>query len=133
MNKKAQIMTSVSLKTYLIIILIFTLAIFLFIKLASYSPEKECPEGIIPDRFILTEYSEGRLLNRDRNINWADGTASYSFGCYSGEQEGENINYKYCKSISYHKEKINENIKFGEEIWLRRDLISETHDKNRLR
>ena len=60
---------------------------------------------------------------------WLDGTNMDVVNCAKGNAEGENINYFYCKWISYYKKPVNTDGTIGNEIRLRIDLVVNQNDK----
>ena len=134
-NKKGNIITIVSFKTYLIIIgIVICLFLFLFASNSSKITEKDCPKGIIPDRLDLKYGGNGGLFNEAcwSGLEWADGTKLCFFSCYPGKEGGENINLQYCKNVNYWNKPINADGTVSTEVYLKVNLIIDPNNKNEL-
>jgi hypothetical protein len=155
MNKKANIITIVSLKTYLILgaigIGLYLLYYFFVLHSAGViSLPTFCPRGIIPDRisniscsyssgcWYLPDIPSGQDLGGYDNYGtkglpkWEDGTEFYFssvYGCPLGDKRDQNINYAYCKDARYYNKPIMPDGTIGKEINLKIDLIIDTKDK----
>lgn len=111
--------------------------------------EKECPQGIIPERLNLAcegEKGKDRLHggfyckapdDPDEigdwpiHLKWLDGVEIISGGpiwsCEGGNNEGENINYIYCPLEYFVKNPIKDNI-VQKDIYYEIDLVLDSED-----
>lgn len=144
MNKKAQIVTLVSLKTYIILMIIGAILIFGYIYVfIPYQVEKTlggnekniaCPSEIIPDRINCVLNQERCNLNIWGKNYWPDGTeVSGQLTYRKGSAKGENINYLYPTSTSalprYERDNVAEDGTVLEGIRYSIYLVLDSRDK----
>ncbi|MEK6945400.1 MAG: hypothetical protein AABW63_01265 [Nanoarchaeota archaeon] len=107
---------------YLVIIIGLVILFSYVQQHSSISASKNtCPEGIIPDKLLITEnkiptltlsLTSGNTFTQAGSVtpSWNDGSPiEYDFfnpPCHQGSSEGENINYFYC-SFDYSKSVTN--------------------------
>jgi hypothetical protein len=149
MNKKAYIVTQVSFKKYLILLTIGILLVSIYYYFAVLRPLGiapsfiSCPKGLISDRLNLmlsisgngyvSPYSTTMSYGNpwvNYNATWLDGTEMGFFTCPSGSNQGENVNYLYCKNIFYAGKEIGAdgNVKKDWKVYL--DIVVDSKDKN---
>jgi hypothetical protein len=128
MKKRGEIVTLVSLKTYLII---GAIGLLLYLGYYFYTMNSvgliniptSCPKGIIPERTLISP------APTTQTYTWKDGTTATSFvNCPLGKSEGQNIYYNYCKDLIYYKKIINTDGTIGKEINLKIDLVFNQKD-----
>jgi len=153
LNKKGSIVALVSLKTYIVLIviglLIFSGWYFFGLRsLGQISLPAICPKGIVPERINICNpgiagtscmcLNEAFPYNSDCNqhcvlneTSWADGSSisCMFFTIEKGYKEGQNTNYFYISNVPYGKQPISPDGVVGKAINLKIDLVLDSKNK----